>query len=101
MEKVSVPYKKVLLVCLNEREPGVPACGTRGSQEILRALKDYVKAHNLKRSVRVAGSGCLDLCGFGPNVFVLPEGVWYKGVAKSDVERIVEEQLRPLEGASA
>lgn len=100
MEKVSVPYKKVLLVCLNKREPGVPACGTRGSEEILCALKDSVKARNLKRVVRVTASGCLDLCGFGPNVFVLPEGVWYRGVTKADVERIVEEQLRPLEGAS-
>ena len=100
MEKVPIPYKKVLLVCLNEREPGVPACGPRGSEEILRALKDYVKAHGLKKLVRVAGSGCLDLCGFGPNVFVLPEGVWYKGVTKADVDRIVDEQLRPLDSAS-
>lgn len=99
MEKVSVPYKKVLLVCLNEREPGVPSCGARGSEEILSALKEYVKTRNLKRVVRVAASGCLDLCGFGPNVFVLPEGLWYKGVTKADVDLIVEEQLKPLESA--
>lgn len=97
MEKAQQPYKKVLLVCLNEREPGEEACGLRGSKEILRALKDYVKAHGLKGVVRVTASGCLDLCAVGPNVFVMPEGTWYKGVSQADVERIIEEQLRPLE----
>lgn len=97
MEKARQPYQKVILVCLNEREPGEEACGLRGSGEILRALKDYVKAHGLKKLVRVTASGCLDLCAVGPNVFVMPEGTWYTGVTTIDVERIIEEQLRPLE----
>jgi (2Fe-2S) ferredoxin len=40
--------------------------------------------------VRVARSGCLDLCEKGPNVFVYPEGEWLSQVTVKDTEAIVK-----------
>lgn len=50
--------------------------------------------------VRLTKALCLGLCGLGPNMVVYPEGVWYKGVKKGDIDEIVDEHLiggRPVE----
>ena len=39
--------------------------------------------------MRVAKSGCLDLCEQGPNAFVYPGGEWLSGVTAADVPDIV------------
>ncbi|MBI3273385.1 MAG: (2Fe-2S) ferredoxin domain-containing protein [Planctomycetes bacterium] len=91
------PYRKVLFVCGNQRQGGLAACGDRGSLDLVERLKAYVKSHGLKKKVRVARSGCLDLCELGPNVAVYPDNKWYSGVRAEDLETIIREHLRPLE----
>lgn len=97
MEAQKVPYRKVIFVCTNVREDGRVACANpgRGGDAILHALKEEVKRLGLKGIVRVARSGCLDLCAQGPNLMVWPDGIWLKGVQPSDVPAIVREHLEP------
>ena len=85
----------MVFVCTNVRE-GKVACGNpgRGGEEVCRALKDAVKAAGLKEKIRVARSGCLDRCGEGPNVFVYPEGRWYRGVGPEDVPALARELFK-------
>ena len=45
----------------------------------------------LKGRVRVARSGCLDLCEKGPNAFLYPEGRWYSGLKPEDVPALLAE----------
>ena len=87
-----VPYKKTVFVCTNVREDGRTACGNpgRGGKELCEALKNGVKEAGLKGAVRVARSGCLDLCAQGPNVFLYPEGEWLSGVSPQDAPAILE-----------
>ena len=94
MNPKPVPYKHILFVCTNEREPGRPACGQRGSEAICEKLKEEVKKQGLKGKVRVARSGCMDLCEQGPNVMVFPENAWYSGVTLDDVPALVEKYLK-------
>jgi (2Fe-2S) ferredoxin len=91
MDKKSVPYGKTVFVCTHVREGGRVACGNagRGGLELCEALKAAAKAAGLKGKVRVAKSGCLDLCEQGPNAFVYPGGEWLSGVTATDVPAIV------------
>ena len=97
MNKSSVPYKKTVFVCCNTREGGRVACNNpgRGGEDILKALKEGVKHAGLKKQIRVARSGCLDLCERGPNLFLYPEGEWYSGVTEADVPSLLEKLKTP------
>jgi (2Fe-2S) ferredoxin len=97
MEQQQVPYQKILFVCINKREPHEICCSHRESEAIAAALKTRVKELGFSRAVRVSKSGCQDLCAKGPNVMVFPDYLWYHGVTKDDVERIIQQTLRGLE----
>jgi len=43
----------------------------------------------LEGARRVSKSGCLGVCGDGPNVMIYPQGVWYKNGAHDDMEGIL------------
>ncbi len=93
MERKKIPYQKTVFVCVNKREDGRPSCASfsEGGAEVCQALKEAVKAAGLKGKIRIASSGCLDLCAQGPNLFVYPEGVWKSGVKLADIPRILNE----------
>lgn len=92
MEKKSVPFERTAFVCVNVREGGRKACANPGvgGDKVCEMLKSAVKAAGLKGKVRVARSGCLDLCEKGPNVFLYPSGQWFSGVSQSDVPEILK-----------
>lgn len=93
MEKKTVPYRKTVFVCTNTRADGRVACANpgRGGERICAALKEEVKKAGLKGQVRVARSGCLDLCAQGPNLFIYPDGEWRSGVRPEDLPELVRE----------
>lgn len=92
MEKQNIPYQRAVFVCTNRREGGKIACANpgRGGDELCEQLKAYVKEAGLKSKIRVAKSGCLDLCARGPNVFIYPEGAWYGGVTPTDIPELIK-----------
>ena len=92
MDKKPVPFRKTVFVCVNAREGGRVACGNpgRGGLELCESLKHAVKEAGLKGQVRVARSGCLDLCEQGPNAFVYPGGEWLSRLSQADVPALVE-----------
>lgn len=96
MEKKPVPYRKTIFVCTNVRDGGRVACGNpgRGGLEVCEALKHEVKRLGLKGKVRVARSGCLDLCEQGPNVFLYPEGEWRSAVSVKDTAELIQSLSR-------
>ncbi|MDX6769694.1 MAG: (2Fe-2S) ferredoxin domain-containing protein [Elusimicrobiota bacterium] len=92
MEKKPVPYRRTLFVCTHAREEGGRvscAAPGRAGVAVCEALKEGVKAAGLKGKVRVARSGCLDLCEQGPNAFLYPSGEWFSGLAPEDAPAIV------------
>ena len=92
MDKKAVPFQKTVFVCVNAREGERVSCGAagRGGVELCESLKHAVKEKGLKGKVRVAKSGCLDLCEQGPNAFVYPGGEWLSNVTIADVPAILE-----------
>ncbi|MBI3547992.1 MAG: (2Fe-2S) ferredoxin domain-containing protein [Elusimicrobia bacterium] len=88
MKEEKVPFVRTAFVCTNKRADGRPACGPRGGEEICEWLKNEVKRAGLKGRMRVARSGCLDLCEKGPNIFVYPDGAWLSGLSKDKLPEI-------------
>ena len=88
--KISKPsFQKYLLVCENERVSGECSCGEAG-KKIREKLKALVAERGLAAKIRVSRSGCLDVCGEGPNVLLMPDEVWFQGVEENDVEAILK-----------
>lgn len=85
MQPIPRPFRKLILVCVNERETGKAACGGRGSYEIFRSLKQTMRDRGLNKEIRVTRTRCLGICELGPNVAVYPEGTWYSGMRPEDI----------------
>lgn len=90
MNESSLPFDRLILVCLNERPGGEPACGGRGSKAIADGLKNGVNERGLKGQVRVTKTHCLGLCELGPNVMVFPDGKLFSGVGPGDVPALLD-----------
>ena len=92
MRSEKVPFRRTLFVCTHSRPEGERAsCGNpgRGGVETLAALKEAAEKAGLKGKVRIARSGCLDLCEKGPNAFLYPDGEWLSGLTPADAESVV------------
>lgn len=81
-------YRKLVLVCTNDRENGADCCALRGANELFDALKFAVKAKF--SDVRVVRTGCLGNCLTGTSVVVMPDGVWLGEVTIGDIPKILE-----------
>ncbi len=92
MEKKTSPYERTVFVCTNKREGGRVACANEGrdGEAICESLKHAIKQAGLKKKIRVARSGCLDLCEQGPNVLIYPDGEWCSRVTLEDVPALVK-----------
>ncbi len=87
-------YVKHIFVCTNQRPEGARACcGEAKGLELVSAFKEEIKKRGLNISVRAQRTGCFDICEFGPNVMVYPEGVVYGHVQISDVKEIMEKHI--------
>ncbi|MBI5474993.1 MAG: (2Fe-2S) ferredoxin domain-containing protein [Ignavibacteriae bacterium] len=88
-------YQRHVFVCINERPPDHPkgCCHAKGSAEIRDALKEELKKRGLAHVVRANNAGCLDACEYGVTMVVYPDGVWYGGVKKEDIEEIIDRTI--------
>lgn len=95
MDEATIPYKKHILVCINEKKDK-PCCAEKQSMELVLALKSVIEGKNLTGIIRVNKTGCLGKCGFGANIMIYPDGTWLKGVTKDDIPSIIEKHIMPF-----
>ena len=88
-------YTKHIFICTNQRPEGAErvCCGENHGAELVKEFKKQLKEKGLTVIMRAQKTGCMDICEFGPNVVVYPEGVFYGKVQLSDVAEIVTEHL--------
>ena len=92
MNKQLTPYACHIFVCSNVRDnnPDNPGCGASGGVELKAKLKNAIKDRGLKGHVRVSTTGCMGLCGTGPNVLFHPQGIHLSGVKTSDLNTLLQ-----------
>lgn len=86
-----MPHRdRYLFVCTNRREDGHPkgSCAQKGSEAIIKVLKESLLRVGGARAVRACSSSCLDMCETGISIVVEPQHVVYGGVTLADVEEI-------------
>lgn len=83
------PFEKLFLVCTGERCNDADRGSERG--ELIRAeLKDHNKKLGRKATVRICAVSCLDLCDYGPNIVVHPEGTTYSGLTRKTARAVYD-----------
>lgn len=81
------PFDKLFLVCTGARCND--SChGKNRGEEIRSELKDLNKKLGRKSTVRICAVSCLDLCDYGPNIVVHPEGTTYSGLEVKSALRV-------------
>lgn len=83
------PYRKLVLVCTNDRSPGVNCCQQRGALELFEPLKAAVKARFT--DVRVVKTGCLNNCETGVSLVIMPDNIWLGEVTEADIPELLEQ----------
>ena len=65
------------------------------SQGNAKEIKDKLKEIALEKKwmprVRISESGCLGVCGVGPNIMIYPQKIWLTNVGIEDIEDVVLE----------
>ena len=84
-----------IFVCCNQRDPQHRrgCCDPDGSEVLRNRFKVEIKDRGVGALVRANKAGCLDQCELGPTVVIYPQGIWYGGVTRRDVPRIIEETV--------
>ena len=87
-------YKKHIFICTNERKDNSRvSCGESHGLELVKEFKIQLKAKGLNVDIRAQKTGCFDICEYGPNIVIYPEGTFYGKVKVSDIPEIIEEHL--------
>lgn len=68
-------------------------CTIGNSGELITEFKKEIKSLGLDNEIEVLRTGCLGLCGVGPNISIYPDNIIYKSVQVSDVKEIVMEHF--------
>lgn len=87
MKPADKPFRKLVLVCTNERTDGRECCAQKGAVDLHHKLKMAVAA--VDPSIRVSKSGCLDNCATGVTVVIQPDNIWLARVQEQDIPELV------------
>jgi (2Fe-2S) ferredoxin len=86
------PLEKLFLVCVGKHCNDSDHGKNRG-EAIQQELKDHNKAVGRKRMARICQVSCLDLCDYGPNIVVHPEGTVYGHCTRETARAIYDGEL--------
>lgn len=79
-------YEHTIHICLGS------SCFSRGNEEFLELIKDYLKNNNLKDKTDFRGHLCSGQCKIGPNISI--DGQKYHDLNKETLVDILDKHFR-------
>jgi (2Fe-2S) ferredoxin len=83
------PFEKLFLVCVGKRCSADDRGDDRG-EHLQSELKEHNKKLGRKPTVRVCQVSCLDLCDYGPNIVVEPDGTVYGHLTRKTARAVYD-----------
>ncbi len=83
---------KHFVVCAGERCNN-PNRGIERGELIQKELKSHNKSIGRKYTARVCQVSCLDLCDYGPNMIVYPEGTVYSHLDREKARAVYDGEM--------
>ena len=86
--ETNLPYKKHVLVCVNERTDGSDCCANVHGKEIFLELKKWA-IQNSNSDIWITKTGCLGFCNnIGTTIVIYPKKIWFMETTMKDIEKI-------------
>src|SRR5919108_1982637 len=86
------PFQKLFLVCIGPHCSDA-ARGEERGEVIQKELKAHNKELGRKPTVRVCTVSCLDLCDYGPNMVVEPDGTVYSHLDRLKARAVYDGEM--------
>lgn len=84
MSKFHIP-QNTLYICQGSK------CSKRGSKELYKNLKHYLKSRGLKDEMELIVTECTDRCKFAPVLAAQPANIWLKEYTAKEVVKLVDD----------
>jgi (2Fe-2S) ferredoxin len=98
MQEQNLPHKKIVFVCINQREKSErTCCGSKDGAALHARLKELVRERGYRTKIRISKSGCMDRCEAGANMMVFPDNVWLSHVEDGDLKALVDRLVAEVE----
>lgn len=80
--------KAIIKICLGS------SCFSRGSKELIAAIRKFIIKHRLEDRVSFSGDHCFDMCSDGLNIRI--NGKIFQHVDAENITRILEKELKDI-----
>jgi (2Fe-2S) ferredoxin len=95
---ISIENDVYVFICANFRNK-IRACGN--DKDMTDQIYSYFqKAVNRNRDrfrsnrlIKINKTGCLGRCGYGPNIVIFPDNIWYQYQSLQDIDKIIYDHL--------
>lgn len=68
-------------------------CSKRGSRELYKNLKHYLKGRGAKEDLELIVTECTDRCKYAPVLAAQPANIWLKEYTAKEVVKLVDDIL--------
>ena len=87
MSKFSIP-ENTIYICQGSK------CSKRGSRELYKNLKHYLKSAGKKDTIELIITECTDRCKYAPVLSAQPANIWLKEYTAKDVVKLVDDIVK-------
>lgn len=87
MSKFQIPGN-TLYICQGSK------CSKRGSRELYKNLKHYLKSRGVKDDIELIITECTDRCKYAPVLAAQPANIWLKEYTAKEVVKLVDDILK-------
>ncbi|MEJ7780872.1 MAG: (2Fe-2S) ferredoxin domain-containing protein [Daejeonella sp.] len=84
MSKFQIP-ENAIYICQGSK------CSKKGSRELYKNLKHYLKSSGMKDDIELIITECKDRCKFAPVLSAQPANIWLKEYTSKDVMKLLED----------